>query len=127
MITIPETRQRSPRAGPDDALLGLLRRSVAKRRERLVKLRRRIHAIPEPSGEERATTRLVADALRELGLEPRIMADEVGVVADVPLGSAHDTFIALRSEIDCVQVGDDKQVPYASTRPDLCHACRQST
>jgi amidohydrolase len=49
--------------------------------------------------------------------------DETGIVVDIDLGAASPTFIALRSELDCVQVNDDKQVPYASTRPGLCHAC----
>jgi len=101
----------------------LLSTGVEAHRERLIKLRRRMHATPERSNEERATTALVAETLRECGLEPRVMADDVGVIADLDLGAPGGTCIALRSELDCVEVNDDKQVPYASTRPGLCHAC----
>lgn len=91
--------------------------------QNLVRFRRRLHATPEPSGRETATTALVVESLRHAGLEPMIMADSVGVVVDVTLNPESDSFIALRCELDCVGVGDDKQVPYASTRPGLCHAC----
>jgi amidohydrolase len=97
--------------------------SLESRADRWVKFRRRIHATPEPSGQERATTALVAEQLRESGLAPTIMAGEVGVTAEIDLGAAGDTFIALRAELDCVPVHDDKQVAYASTHPGLCHAC----
>ncbi|MHC4949251.1 MAG: amidohydrolase, partial [Planctomycetota bacterium] len=97
--------------------------AVEAHRERLVRFRRLLHATPEASNQERATTARVAEALREAGLEPRIMADDTGVCVDLDLGAPADSLIALRSELDCVQVNDDKQVPYASTRPGLCHAC----
>lgn len=98
-------------------------RSIDERAERLVKFRHRLHAMPEPSGEEVATSALVADALREAGLHPRIMRGDTGVVADVDLGAPGESFIALRAELDCVRVHDDKDVPYASTRPGLSHSC----
>lgn len=93
------------------------------RSERLVKLRRLLHATPEPSNEEVATTALIAQTLREAGLQPRVMQNEVGVIVDLDLGAAGGTFIAGRAELDGVRVDDDKQVPYASTKPGLCHAC----
>jgi metal-dependent amidase/aminoacylase/carboxypeptidase family protein len=97
--------------------------SIEARTDPLVKLRRRIHATPEPSNQELSTTSLVAEVLRDYGLEPRVMEHEVGVIVDLNLGADTESYIALRSELDCVQVNDDKQVPYASTRPGLCHAC----
>lgn len=91
--------------------------------ERIVRTRRRIHATPEISGAEHETTAIVAELLREAGLDARIMQDGVGVVADIDLGAPHQTFIALRAELDAVGVNDDKQTPYASTHAGLCHAC----
>ena len=56
--------------------------------------------------------------------EKRIfMSGDTGVIVDVDLGASEASFIALRSELDCVRVNDDKQATYASTRPGLCHAC----
>jgi amidohydrolase len=97
--------------------------AIDQREPEWVELRRRIHAAPEPSGQERATTTLVAQQLRAAGLEPRIMKDGVGVIADIDLGAPRDSFIAIRAELDCVKVDDDKRVPYASKAPGLCHAC----
>lgn len=98
-------------------------RSIDDRADRLVKFRRRLHAMPEPSNEEFATSALVMETLREAGLEPRLMRGDTGVIVDFDLGAKHDSFIATRSELDCVRVNDDKQTAYASTRPGLCHAC----
>jgi len=97
--------------------------TIDSRQERMSTFRRRIHATPEASGQEFQTTALVAETLRENGLSPRIMANGLGVIAEIDLGAMGGTFIALRAELDCVHVGDDKQVAYASTKPDLCHAC----
>jgi len=107
-------------AGP---MLDLISTCAEERRDRMTKLRRRLHATPEPAHAEHETTRLVAETLSERGLEPRVMSDGVGVIADLDLGAASGSMIALRSELDCVAVNDDKQVPYASTHPGLCHAC----
>lgn len=107
----------------DDRIWRLIDHSIDQRQERLVRFRRRIHATPEASGQELATTALVAASLRSNGLEPKVMRDGLGVIADIDLGAPRGTFVALRAELDCVNVKDDKQLPYASTRPGLCHAC----
>jgi len=101
----------------------LLAKSIQKQQEDLRRLRRRIHASPEASGHEQATTALVAQALGEAGLQARIMRDGIGVVANIDLGARNESYIAIRAELDCVNVDDDKQVAYASTKPGLCHAC----
>ena len=106
-----------------DAIWHALDGLIDERRDWLVQLRRRIHAAPEASGEERATTSIIADLLRNAGLQPRIMKDGVGVVVDVDLGAPGKNRVALRAELDCVKVNDDKQIAYASTKPGLCHAC----
>ncbi|MBT8485068.1 MAG: amidohydrolase [Phycisphaerales bacterium] len=100
-----------------------LDRLIDGRQDRLIQLRRRFHATPESSGEERQTSALVAETLREHGYEPRLGPEGIGVTAELDLGAERDTFIAVRSELDCVDVNDDKQVPYASTQPGRCHAC----
>ncbi len=97
--------------------------SVEQRADRLVQFRRRLHAMPEPPHEEFATTALVAETLREAGLEPRVMDGSTGVVVDIDLGAKGESFIAIRAELDCVRVNDEKQVPYASSRRGLSHSC----
>lgn len=115
--------QKMIQPGLDGKLWLAMAASIAERDAKLIKLRRRLHATPEASGEELATTQLVAETLDEAGLQPRVLEDDLGVLVDIDLGAETNTFIAVRSELDCVRVNDDKQVPYASTRPGLCHAC----
>jgi amidohydrolase len=97
--------------------------SIERREDEMLAFRRHVHSEPEASGAEFATTALVANVLRDSGLNPRVMKDHVGVVCDLDLGAAGDHFIALRAELDCVSVSDDKTVDYASTRRGLSHSC----
>ncbi len=106
----------------DHPLFDPIFESIDRYADRLVKLRRRMHMTPEASEQEYETTALVAEVLRDGGLEPRVMQDGLGVIADIDLGG-DEGFVATRSELDCVLVSDDKQTTYASTRPGLCHAC----
>jgi amidohydrolase len=111
-------------ASPDaESPLVHLSRAIDEHGDFLVKTRRQIHANPEASGQERATTALVAQTLRERGLQPTIMRDGVGMVVDVDLGAPSDSYVAIRAELDCVKVDDEKSVAYASTNPGRCHAC----
>lgn len=119
----PAARARSKDARLDAAALRSLESAIDENAERIVRLRREIHAAPEPSGRELATTALIARTLRHAGIEARVMKDDLGVVADIDLGATSGSFIALRAELDCVGVNDDKPQPYASTKPGLCHAC----
>jgi amidohydrolase len=100
-----------------------LSRFIDDRAEQLVAMRRKFHAAPEASGKELQTTAIVAQTLHEAGLEPHVLQGGVGVVADIDLGAPGGRLIALRSELDCVGVNDDKSQPYASRHPGLCHAC----
>ena len=107
----------------DPELLHALKKAVNERAGQLVMLRRRIHAAPEPAGEERETSLLVLNALRTAGYEPRLLRGGVGVIADLHLSTHSNTFIALRAELDAVRTDDEKDVLYASTNPGVCHAC----
>jgi amidohydrolase len=112
-----------PRATTVATLWQSIEPHLVTRQERWIRLRRRIHAAPDASGAEQATTALVAAQLREAGVEPRIMDEDRGVITDIDLGAPEGSWIALRAELDCVAVNDEKQAAYASTRPGLCHAC----
>jgi amidohydrolase len=90
--------------------------------ERLVSVRRHLHAHPEPSREEFQTTKALARWLEEAGLEPRVLPSGRGVIAE-GIGSAEPTRIVLRADIDALHIRDEKDVPYRSTRDGLLHAC----
>ncbi len=94
--------------------------------EGLVALRRNLHAHPELSGQERATTDLVQERLELAGLSPRRLAVGVGLVCDIrPNGDATDDteLLALRADLDALAMADEKDVTYRSQVPGVSHAC----
>jgi amidohydrolase len=103
----------------------LIDRQVAALEPQQIEVRRQLHAHPEPSGEERETSRFLAERLTEAGIEARVCRDGVGVVADLDLGpvSAASRRIALRTDIDALRIQDAKTTPYASRNAGVCHAC----
>jgi amidohydrolase len=90
--------------------------------ERLVSVRRHLHAHPEPSHEEYQTTRALALWLDEAGIGHRVLPSGRGLIAQG--GEAgHGRRVALRADIDALHLHDEKDVPYHSTRDGLMHAC----
>ncbi|NIR38559.1 MAG: amidohydrolase, partial [Actinobacteria bacterium] len=100
---------------------------LAEHREGLVAIRRHIHAHPELSGEEFATTELVAERLELAGIASRRLSSGSGIVGDLDppgLGEVPDgTRLALRADIDALAMQDEKDVPYRSQVPGVAHAC----
>jgi amidohydrolase len=90
--------------------------------ERMVALRRHLHAHPEPSGEELQTSLHLYQLLDEMGLAVRLGPEGCGVVVESRNQSATRR-IALRADIDALRIEDQKQVPYRSTVPEVMHAC----
>lgn len=82
--------------------------------------RRDIHMHPELSFQEFRTARLVADTLRELGLEVETGVGKTGVVARIGEGRPA---IGIRADMDALPIIEDNDVPYASQTPGVMHAC----
>lgn len=93
----------------------------------LVEMRRDLHAHPELSGRETATTAWLGQHLRDLGLAPVRLDVGTGLVCDVPVGGAvpgdGSPLVALRADIDALAMQDGKQVGYRSQRDGAAHAC----
>jgi len=86
----------------------------------LVATRRHLHAHPEIGYAEFETTSFLEERLRHHGLTPRRLPTGTGLVVDVGSGGP---VVVLRADIDALALTDLKDVPYASTRDGLCHAC----
>jgi amidohydrolase len=101
----------------DDAATRLAAEQVA--------VRRHLHRHPEPSGGERETTAFLAEKLRAAGLEPRVLKDGLGLVAELALGEppARAKAVALRADIDALPIQDEKTAEYRSCVPGVMHAC----
>ncbi|MEX0350808.1 MAG: amidohydrolase [Paracoccaceae bacterium] len=86
-------------------------------------LRRHLHQNPEFGFEEEATALFVGEKLREYGIEDiETGVGGTGVVATLQLGDA-DRTIALRADMDCLQIQETTNLPYSSKSPGLMHAC----
>lgn len=85
-------------------------------------LRRRIHANPELSGQERETAALVAQTLAGLGLSTRTGVGGHGVVCDI-VGGSPGPMVALRADMDALPIQEATGLSYASQRPGVMHAC----
>jgi amidohydrolase len=110
-------------AGPaDDVPAREVDRFLEASGDDLVALRRRIHAHPEPSWSEHATTAIVAERLAAAGLAPRLLDGGTGLVCDVGEPGTGPT-VVLRADLDALCLEDTKDVPYRSTVPGVCHAC----
>ncbi len=83
-------------------------------------IRRDLHAHPELSWSEVRTTRILRERLVAAGLTPRVLPTGTGLLCDIGEGPST---IAFRGDIDALPIQDEKDVPYRSTVPGVCHAC----
>ncbi|MDP9434371.1 MAG: amidohydrolase [Actinomycetota bacterium] len=79
-----------------------------------------MHAHPELGRQEKRTTGLLVDRLAAAGLAPVVLDGGTGVVCDVGHGAA---VVGLRADLDALPLDDEKDVPYRSRTPGVCHAC----
>ena len=99
---------------------------LAEHEAELIEFRRDLHMHPELAFNEHRTTRRVALRLAAAGLRPVILPKGTGMLVDI--GSEQVPYterpvVALRADMDALPMTDDKDVPYRSTVPDVCHAC----
>jgi len=108
---------------PDGDLQGELDGFLAAHEAELIEFRRDLHAHPELGYHEHRTTRQVALRLAAAGLRPVILPKGTGMLVDIGTGSGGGPLVALRADLDALPITDEKQVPYRSTVPNVCHAC----
>ena len=106
-----------------EQVVSRLEQSVDADRALLVEMRRDLHAHPELSGQETATTRWIEQHLRDLGLTPTRLECGVGVICDVPVGSGGEPVVVVRADIDALAMQDEKDVGYRSLNDGVAHAC----
>ena len=90
-----------------------LDQEIAKVTPAVTELRHRIHQNPELSNREEKTAALVADYLRQLGLDVRTGVAHHGVVG-VLKGGQPGPVVALRADMDALPVTETTDFPFAS-------------
>src|SRR4051794_12710374 len=93
--------------------------AIDARRDTIIGISREIAAQPETGYREFKTARVVADAFREFGLEPREGLAITGVRAELPTGTDGPT-VAILGELDALGVHDN---PAADPITGAVHAC----
>jgi amidohydrolase len=94
--------------------------------EGLIAFRRNLHAHPELSGHEHATTEFVRERLEIAGLTTRTWASGTGLVCDLDPatpGAEPMQRLALRADLDALAMHDRKDVAYRSQVDGVAHAC----
>ena len=92
-------------------------------RAELVQWRRHLHANPELSRKEHATTAYVAQRLIAAGLSPRVLPLGTGLACDLGDPNIGGPLIALRADMDALPMQEHTGASYSSTVDDVAHAC----
>ena len=90
--------------------------------ERYVAIRRDIHAHPELGFEEHRTSRLVADLLKQWGIEVHTGIAGTGVVG-VLRGRPGPRSIGLRADLDALPLQEENHFAHRSVHDGRMHAC----
>ncbi len=90
--------------------------------DKIIATRRDIHQHPEVGFEEKRTAALVAQRLKDLGLEVQTGVGRTGVVGRL-IGAAPGPEIAFRADMDALPVQEVNDVPYKSQNDGVMHAC----
>ena len=89
---------------------------------RLISLRRTIHQNPELAFEEHATSALVRNELTGTGIQCVTAVANTGVVATIRGGRPGPT-VLLRADLDGLPIQEKTNLPFASKRAGVMHAC----
>ncbi len=95
---------------------------IAEFHDDLTSWRRDIHAHPELGFDERRTSDLVAQKLREFGYEVHRGIGRTGVVGRLRIGNSARS-IGLRADMDALPIEEATNLPYRSRHAGRMHAC----
>lgn len=91
-------------------------------KDKLIALRRDIHAHPEIGLHETRTAKIIAETLEQYGIEVQRNVGVTGVVG-LLRGKYPGKTILLRADMDCLKISEENNIKYKSEYPNLMHAC----
>ena len=92
----------------------------------IIEIRREIHRKPELAYREKTTSKLVAEKLKDLGLEVKTGIGGTGVMAILP-GTKAGKVVALRADMDALPIEELADVDFKSRVKGVMHACGHDT
>ncbi|XOV92890.1 MAG: M20 family metallopeptidase [Bacteroidota bacterium] len=91
--------------------------------DKVLEIRRHIHANPELSFEEYKTADFIENTLKSLGFEKVERKAKTGITFILKGNGSSEKTIALRADIDALPILEQNDVPYKSTNAGVMHAC----
>ena len=88
----------------------------------MIAVRRDLHAHPELAFEEVRTAGVVANELTRMGIAHETGIAQTGVVGIIN-GGRPGPVLAIRADMDALPIQERTDLPWASTKPGLMHAC----
>jgi len=95
---------------------------IAEFADDLVTIRRDFHEHPELGMEEHRTSGIVAEKLKEWGIETHTQIGNTGVVG-ILKGKGDGRRIGLRADMDALPIDERTNLPFASKTRGVMHAC----
>ena len=99
-----------------------LRGIIDKYWEKVREHRNWLHQHPEPSTQEKETSAYVAQALRDMGLEPTEHVGGYGVTALIQ-GKGPGKCVGLRADMDALPLTESTGLACSSLTPGMAHSC----
>ena len=87
----------------------------------IIDWRRDFHQFPELGFEEHRTSKIIGEALKEMGLAPKMNVGKTGVTADLTFGEGPT--IALRADMDALPMQEASGLDFSSKHDGVMHAC----
>ncbi|MFC4771767.1 amidohydrolase [Enterococcus hermanniensis] len=95
---------------------------VDSKKERMIEIRRYLHAHPELSFEEQETAKYIADFYQNLACTVKKNIGGYGIVVEIDSGKPGKN-LALRADFDALPIQEETGLPFASENPGVMHAC----
>ena len=106
---------------PND-IQAVIARITGEIEQHLIAVRRDLHAHPELAFEEVRTAGVVANELTRMGIAHETGIAQTGVVGIIN-GGRPGPVLAIRADMDALPIQERTDLPWASTKPGLMHAC----
>ena len=87
----------------------------------IIDWRRDFHQYPELGFDEHRTSKIIGEALKEMGLAPQMNVGKTGVTADLTFGEG--STIALRADMDALPMQETSGLDFSSKHDGVMHAC----
>ena len=87
----------------------------------IIDWRRDFHQYPELGFDEHRTSKIIGEALKEMGLAPQMNVGKTGVTADLSFGDGPT--IALRADMDALPMQEASGLDFSSKHDGVMHAC----